>query len=114
MQPEDLRRFLTERAIRVEEKPIQSATQFRCQDGEIFNVYTTGRLVSAGKRTLLTQQVDCGPPAKPPDPPANNPACSVEAISKLFFLDETYRPGPPGSVRTGLPAHTTPGHSIRF
>lgn len=58
----------------------------------------------------------CDPPAKPKPRPAAapEPFCSVEAISKFFFLDHEYRPGPSGSVKRGLPARITPGGSVRF
>jgi hypothetical protein len=57
---------------------------------------------------------NCDPPAREPRQPVEQPFCGVEAISKFFLLDDDYRPGPPGSVRTGLPVKLKRGESARF
>jgi predicted nucleotide-binding protein len=48
---DDLRAFLTQRGARFEEKEIAYATQFRCQSGEVFNMFDSGKLVFGGKVT---------------------------------------------------------------
>jgi predicted nucleotide-binding protein len=58
MNPEELRAFLTQRQVRFEEREIEYGTQFRCASGEIFNVYSSGKVVPAGKRTDLSSEVD--------------------------------------------------------
>lgn len=48
VKPEELRDLLAQRQVKFEEDRIQSATRFRCSDGEIFCVYDTGRFVPQG------------------------------------------------------------------
>src|SRR6266404_2282751 len=48
VKPEELRDLLAQRQVKFEEDRIQSATRFRCPDGEIFCVYDTGRFVPQG------------------------------------------------------------------
>ena len=58
MTADQVRTFLTERQIVFEEKSIQNGTQFRCCDGEIFNVFNTGRLQLQGEqRSELAESV---------------------------------------------------------
>lgn len=60
-------------------------------------------------------QAFCEPrPKSPAAPPEDDGFCEVAAIRKLFMLDETYRPGPAGAVKNGLPARMRPGESARF
>ncbi len=58
----------------------------------------------------------CDPPAKLPArrEAAPEPFCAVEAISKIFFLDEDYRPVSSRPITRGLPARITTGDSARF
>jgi len=48
MKADELRSLLTRRGIEFEEREIDYGTQFRCPGGEIFNVYTTGRVSIQG------------------------------------------------------------------
>ncbi len=55
---DEVRALLTRRHARFGEKAIQDATQFRCESGEIVNVYHTGRVVVAGNHsTELAREV---------------------------------------------------------
>lgn len=58
MTPEELRDLLQEMNVQLDEKPIQKGTQFRCNLGEIFSVYKTGKLVCGGKITPLSDAVE--------------------------------------------------------
>lgn len=49
MNVDDLRAFLKQRQVGFDEKAIPYATQFRCQSGEIFNIYDSGKLAFGGK-----------------------------------------------------------------
>jgi predicted nucleotide-binding protein len=73
MTLEELRTMLKEREIKFEEKPIQYGTQVRCQDGEIFSVYKSGKVVCGGSVTELTRLVNAqqqgGVPAAAPAKP---------------------------------------------
>src|SRR5438552_1179563 len=57
MKPEQVRQFLNDKGVQFEEKEVQNGTQFRCQEGEIFVVYTTGTLNVQGRPTNLSTQV---------------------------------------------------------
>ena len=50
----------------------------------------------------------CDAPAKPKDQP---PVCGIEAVTKAFFLDADYRPGPNLLEWKGPPARLAPGES---
>jgi len=58
LKPEDLKAFLNGKDVKFTEKNVQHGFQIRCDTGEIFTVYTTGKLVSGGKKTELSDQVD--------------------------------------------------------
>jgi predicted nucleotide-binding protein len=58
MTTDELSTLLREMNIPFDEKPIQKGTQFRCKSGEIFSVYTTGKLVCGGKITALSETVE--------------------------------------------------------
>jgi hypothetical protein len=53
----------------------------------------------------------CDPPEKPPKQPAT-PACSIEAVSKMFFLGRDFLPGRSVSIGSGLPRQLAPGSSV--
>jgi predicted nucleotide-binding protein len=57
MTPEELRAFLTQRQARFKEGPVQYGTQFRCNSGEIFNVFDSGKISVQGKRTEIAAMV---------------------------------------------------------
>jgi predicted nucleotide-binding protein len=50
VKAEDLRDFLKQRQVHINEDRIQGATRFRGPEGEIFCVYDTGKLVPQGNR----------------------------------------------------------------
>ncbi len=52
-----MRAFLRQRQTEFEERPLEHGVQFRCKDGEIFNVYKTGRLSIQGTKTGLSDDV---------------------------------------------------------
>ena len=52
----------------------------------------------------------CHAPAKP----KQNPSCSIEAVSKVFFLDADYRPGPNLMEWHGPAITLAPGSSQKF
>ena len=75
MKPDDLKAFLEARNIQCEEKPVQHGVQFRCETGEVFTVYKTGKVVIGGKRTPLCEEFDSvvsgGLPSAKPEPKAS-------------------------------------------
>jgi len=67
MTCDDLRSTLTAREVSFTEKPTQGGITFRCNTGEIFNVFETGKMSFQGKQSLLREEVqaihDGGKPA---------------------------------------------------
>ena len=57
MTPDQMRAFLKQQNVKYEEKQLQHGIQFRCDDGEVFVVYNTGRLVPQGAVTELTARI---------------------------------------------------------
>jgi hypothetical protein len=55
----------------------------------------------------------CDPPQKPPAQPRRQ-ACSIEAVSRIFFLGRDYLPGPSVSIGAGLPQRLAPGAQAAF
>lgn len=55
----------------------------------------------------------CDPPQKPPAQPRPQ-ACSVEEVSRIFFLGRDYSPGPSLSIGGDLPQRLVPGASTAF
>ncbi len=49
-----------------------------------------------------------------PRKPQQDPQCSIRSVSKIFFLDENYRPGPNLLRWEGPPARLAPGSSTRI
>jgi hypothetical protein len=58
MNTDDLRNFLSARAIRFTERPVQYGNRFDCAGGEILICYDSGKLVKQGKRTALTADIE--------------------------------------------------------
>jgi predicted nucleotide-binding protein len=58
MKAEELKNFLLTKDALREEREIQYGVQLHCNNGEIFTVYETGKLVVGGKRTPLSQEVE--------------------------------------------------------
>src|SRR6266699_6041979 len=52
-----MRAVLRQRQADFEERPLEHGTQFRCNAGEIFNVFKTGRVSIQGSRTDLSDEV---------------------------------------------------------
>ncbi len=57
MKADKLRELLSKRQVRFKEKKVPYGCQFRCQDGEIFNVYDTGTITIQGTQTALAREV---------------------------------------------------------
>jgi hypothetical protein len=55
MRTDEVRDFLRQRGARGKEGPIQNGTQFRCESGEVINVYDTGKVVIGGKQGDLAK-----------------------------------------------------------
>jgi len=51
MSPEELRALLTQRQVNFLEKPLEHGVQFRCSEGEVFNVFNTGKVQLQGKKS---------------------------------------------------------------
>ena len=65
MSPDELRDFLVERGVNFKQEEIQNGYLFRCEEGEKFAAYNTGRVVCQGKPTELSKAVkDWKKPAK--------------------------------------------------
>lgn len=57
MNADQLRELLAERDVTYEEIEIQYGIQFRCDTGEIFNVYESGAFTPGGQTTDLTKEL---------------------------------------------------------
>ena len=55
MKADELRHVLAEKAIQFDEQSIEHGVQFRCVDGEIFNVYNTGKVICQGQKSDLSE-----------------------------------------------------------
>jgi predicted nucleotide-binding protein len=58
MKRDELKAFLESKNVQCEEKPVQHGVQFRCETGEVFTVYKTGKVVVGGKRTPLCDEFE--------------------------------------------------------
>lgn len=58
MKPGELRDFLKEKGVTFEEEEIQGGFLFRCEEGERFAAYHTGKIVCQGKPTALSKAVN--------------------------------------------------------
>jgi predicted nucleotide-binding protein len=58
MKPEELNDFLKKRNTPCVQKVIQHGVQFRCETGEVFTIYKTGKVVIGGKRTPLCEELE--------------------------------------------------------
>ncbi len=91
MTLEELRGLLNEKGASFEEKSIQNGTQVRCQDGEIFSVYETGKVVCGGKRTELTNLVEGRLPQGRARPAVAAQPATQDAIFIVYGHDEQTR-----------------------
>ncbi len=57
MKPDELREFLAGRVDTFEEREVPYGRKFKCEGGEIFVAYDSGKVVCQGKPTDLTQAV---------------------------------------------------------
>jgi predicted nucleotide-binding protein len=55
MRTDEVRDFLRQRGARGKESAIQNGTQFRCESGEVINVYDSGKVVVGGKQGDLAK-----------------------------------------------------------
>ncbi len=58
MTPDQLRELFDSKGVRHTERPVQNGIQFRCEGGEVFTVYETGKCLMQGKETDLTRTVE--------------------------------------------------------
>jgi len=89
MTAEELRNFLAERQVNFGEEEMQNGYLFRCEDGEIFAAYSTGKVVCQGKPTELSRAVKewkrpAGKSVKAQ--PAPQPALPLTAPDKPVFI----------------------------
>lgn len=65
MTADELRQFLVKSSVLFEERPVQDGTQFRCREGEVFTIFSTGKCVIQGnKATELARAIQEGAPAR--------------------------------------------------
>lgn len=57
MKADELKEILRQQGVSCEEKAIQDGLQLRCEHGEIFSVYKTGKVVVGGAKTELSEIV---------------------------------------------------------
>lgn len=87
-----MRSLLQQRQIRFEEKPIEYGVQFRCASKEVINVYDSGSIVVAGKKTAFAdevkQMVESGQvlPVGPAEGAAAAPARASGPSLKVFIV----------------------------
>ena len=67
MTIQDLRDFLDQQQVKFQEEEMQNGTLVRCEGGEIFAAYNTGKVVCQGKLTELSKAVKAWkhPPVRP-------------------------------------------------
>ena len=58
MRADELREYLRLRGIEFGEQPIQHATQFRLDGGEVISVFDTGRVAYQGQRTGVRDEIE--------------------------------------------------------
>ncbi len=57
MKTDELRDYLSRKAVEFTEEKIPYGTLFRCPDGEIFTVYDKGKFTAQGTQTTLTGEI---------------------------------------------------------
>jgi predicted nucleotide-binding protein len=57
MSPDELREFLAERGVSFNQEEMQYGYLFRCEEGEKFAAYNSGKVVCQGKSTELSKAV---------------------------------------------------------
>lgn len=57
MKPDELREFLLERAVGFDEQEVPYGRKFKCEAGEVFVAYDSGKVVCQGKPTELSTTV---------------------------------------------------------
>jgi predicted nucleotide-binding protein len=97
MNADELRDFLIQRQVRFSENEVQYGRQFKCESGEIFVAFDTGKLLCQGKSTDLSKAVKASKPAKTPITVSSVPASAVAGPDKRVFIvyghDTTSRDG---------------------
>jgi predicted nucleotide-binding protein len=89
MTADELTEFLAERGVAFNKEEIQNGQLFRCEDGEKFAVYNSGRVVCQGKPTALSKAVkEWKKPAKaaPSKPKEAVAAAAPSAADKPVFI----------------------------
>ena len=87
VKPDQLREFLTSRGVSFEEQEVQYGRTFRCEEGEIFVAYDTGKVVCQGKTTTDLSKTVKGQvtPAKPAQVQTKEQA-AADAEDKPVFI----------------------------
>jgi predicted nucleotide-binding protein len=87
MSPDELRDFLAEKGVNFKQEEIQNGHLFRCEEGEKFAAYNTGRVVCQGKPTELTKAVkDWKKPAKAAAAKPKEAASAAQQDKPIFIV----------------------------
>ncbi len=89
MTADELTDLLVERGVNFKQEEIQNGQLFRCEEGEIFAVYDTGRVVCQGRPTELSKAVKgWKKPAKLGTATSKQvvPAAAAVAVGKPVFI----------------------------
>src|SRR5712691_5625026 len=57
MTADELRDLLRQKRVSCKEQPVQHGVQFRCDSGDVFVAYDSGKVVVQGKHTDLASEV---------------------------------------------------------
>jgi predicted nucleotide-binding protein len=95
MKADELKEILRQRGVSCEEKTIQDGLQLRCEQGEIFSVYKTGKVVVGGAKTELSEFVRSlgsgSRSAKPQAVPAETKEATTDEIFVVYGHDTDAR-----------------------
>jgi len=86
MKPDELREILKERAGSFEEQEVPYGRKFKCETGEIFVAYDTGKVLCQGKSTELSQAVKNW--KKPAQPVSGQPKEKPAAIASVVTAED--------------------------
>ena len=86
MKPDELREILKERAGSFEEQEVSYGRKFKCETGEIFVAYDTGKVLCQGKSTELSQAVKNW--KKPAQPVSGQPKEKPAAIASVVTAED--------------------------
>ena len=90
MNQDELRTLLQSKEIQFQEVPIQNGMQFRCTgNGEIFNVFDTGRFQVQGRRTTLSDEIEGttgSPTSRSPTASPSAPEMATSSPATTVFI----------------------------